>query len=227
MSTSSPETARSTSTYLPALRWHVLTPAYDLVVRVTSGERRVKQRLLDHARLTAAERVLDVGCGTGTLLAAAAARAPELVLYGVDRDPVMLERAATRLRPAGLSLGDARQLPIGAATVNVAVSSLFFHHLLDEAKSHVLAEVARVLTPGGRLVIADWGAPRSPLSRLGASVVRAFDGAASTRTNFAGGLADHIASAGFSRVDVVERLGVPLGVIDIITATVDDPDAPR
>lgn len=224
MRESNPESPDRTTAYIPALRWHALTPAYDLVVRVTSGERRLKQRLLDHARLAIDDRILDVGCGTGTLLAAAAARAPGLELYGVDRDPVMLRRATVGANSAHLCLADARALPIDAASIDVVVSSLFFHHLRDDAKDAVLAEITRVLTPGGRLRIADWGAPRSPFSRAGATVVRAVDGAAPTQTNFAGGLPALIASAGFTDVDTVERIGVPLGVVDIISAA--SPSAP-
>lgn len=216
-----PPATSETTSYLPALRWHALTPAYDVVVRTSSGERRFKQRLVDHAQLAAGERVLDVGCGTGTLLAALGGRTSGLALAGVDRDPTMLSRAAARVVDlgAGLCVGDARRLPIATGSVDVVVSSLFFHHLLDDAKSVVLAEVRRVLAPSGRLVIADWGAPRSLGSRLGAAVVRTFDGEAPTRTNFAGGLVDCIADAGFESVCVVDRVGVPLGVIDMITAT--------
>lgn len=209
------------TSYVPALRWHALTPAYDLVVRVSSDERRVKQALLDHAGLQGGERVLDVGCGTGTLLSSARERAPELDLHRVDRDPAVLRRATTRVGPAALFLSDARRMPIGGATIDVALSSLFFHHLHDDAKSAVFAEIARVLTSAGRLIVADWGAPRSMWSRLAAATVCAFDGADPTRTNFAGGLAGVMAANGFADVDVVERIGVPLGVIDIITATAD------
>ncbi len=220
MTTSSLDSRPRAGSYLPALRWHALTPAYDLVVRVTSGEHRFKQRLLNHARLEHSERVLDVGCGTGTLLAGAAARTPGTVLHGVDRDPVMLHRAVHRVSAAHLWLSDARRLGLADGSVDVVVSSLFFHHLLDEAKSEVLAEIRRVAAPGGRLIVADWGAPRSLYTRIGAAVVRSFDGAASTRSNFAGALPEFIAAARFTDVTVVERVAVPLGLVDIITATV-------
>ena len=52
--------------FIPALRFEALTPAYDAIVRLTTRERVVKRALLDAARLGPAVRLLDVGCGTGT-----------------------------------------------------------------------------------------------------------------------------------------------------------------
>ena len=64
--------------FIPALRFEALTPAYDAIVRLTTRERVVKRALLDAARLGAAVRLLDVGCGTGTFAIAAKRRYPHL-----------------------------------------------------------------------------------------------------------------------------------------------------
>lgn len=101
-------------------------------------------------------RVLDVGCGTGYLLRQLAARAPRAVeLAGLDPAPAMIEAAQAiagdeRLR---FGAGAAERLPYPAGTFDLVVSTTSFDHWADQAAG--LRECARVLTPGGRLVLAD------------------------------------------------------------------------
>jgi ubiquinone/menaquinone biosynthesis C-methylase UbiE len=100
-------------------------------------------------------RLLDVGCGTGILLGAATRRDPSAGVYGIDLVPEMLERAARR--GAGrwhLALGDAKALPFADACFDAVASSSSFHHWAEPRLA--LGEIARVLRPGGRLVLTDW-----------------------------------------------------------------------
>jgi SAM-dependent methyltransferase len=104
----------------------------------------------------APRRVLDVGAGTGYLLGLLAARLPSAEeLTGVDAAPAMVavaqEHAADgrlRFRP-----GTAERLPAGDGHYDLVVSTTSFDHWNDQAAG--LAECARVLAPGGRLVLAD------------------------------------------------------------------------
>jgi ubiquinone/menaquinone biosynthesis C-methylase UbiE len=97
--------------------------------------------------------VLDIGCGTGRLLAAARAQWPEAKFAGVDPAPQMLS-AAQRLNPqADFKVAMAESLPIEDQSVDLVLSSLSFHHWADQKKA--LGEIVRVLRPEGRFCLAD------------------------------------------------------------------------
>jgi ubiquinone/menaquinone biosynthesis C-methylase UbiE len=104
----------------------------------------------------APSRILDVGCGTGYLLGQLAARAAQAeVLAGIDPAAAMIEAASgaatdERLR---FAVGTAERLPWPAASFDLVVSTTSFDHWADQRAG--LAQCARVLAPGGGLVLAD------------------------------------------------------------------------
>ena len=101
--------------------------------------------------------ILDVGCGTGRLLRLAGDRFPGAELVGVDAAMEMVKQAVAS-RPAGsairFELAAAEELPFPASTFDLIFSTLTFHHWHDQGKG--MAEVARVLAPGGRWLLADF-----------------------------------------------------------------------
>ena len=100
-------------------------------------------------------KLLDIGCGTGALLHEVQTIEPSLDVCGVDLSAEMLGVARDRLRPGTpLLRADVGRLPLAAATYDVVVSSSSFHYW--EPPERGLAEIARVLRPGGRLVLTDW-----------------------------------------------------------------------
>jgi ubiquinone/menaquinone biosynthesis C-methylase UbiE len=109
------------------------------------------------------ERALDVGCGAGALALAFAPLVREVV--GVDRVPELLERARTRA-PANATFveGDAEHLPFGDASFDLTGTLRTLHHVARPEL--VLAELARVTRPGGRVLVADQLAPADPLEAL-------------------------------------------------------------
>jgi ubiquinone/menaquinone biosynthesis C-methylase UbiE len=107
-------------------------------------------------RMPAPTQILDVGCGTGYLLGRLAARAPQAqVLDGIDAAPAMIEMAKAAAADNRLRFvtGTAERLPWPAATFDLVVSTTSFDHWADQRAG--LAECARVLAPGGCLVLAD------------------------------------------------------------------------
>jgi ubiquinone/menaquinone biosynthesis C-methylase UbiE len=106
--------------------------------------------------LPAGARLLDVGCGTGLLLARLAPTLPGAFLAGVDRDPAMLTQARSRLPDGAILRASAGALPFAPASFDAAVSSSSLHFWPDPGAG--LRELHRILRPGGRLVLLDWSA---------------------------------------------------------------------
>ncbi|HEY2916151.1 MAG TPA: class I SAM-dependent methyltransferase [Candidatus Limnocylindrales bacterium] len=105
--------------------------------------------------------VLDAGCGPGEVLVRLAGLAPSLRLTGLDVDAPMIDRARAKARRAGVSptlvVGDATAMPFEDGSFDLVVSSFAVHHWPDPNAG--LAEVMRVLKPGGRAIIWDVTAP--------------------------------------------------------------------
>ncbi|MBV9711328.1 MAG: class I SAM-dependent methyltransferase [Ktedonobacteraceae bacterium] len=101
--------------------------------------------------------VLDVGCGTGKLLRQARTYWPEAQLIGVDPANGMVEVAKHLTPNATFFQGMAEALPLADASVDLALSTISFHHWQDQAAG--VREIARVLRPGGYFVLVDMSFP--------------------------------------------------------------------
>ena len=118
---------------------------------------RTLHRALEALTLSGEERVLDVGCGTGEFEQLVRERYPQARLVGIDVTPQMLEVARGKFRdvPEITFLRmEAEALPFAPGSFDVVVSCNMLHHV--RAVDVVLREWARVLRPGGRLIIVDW-----------------------------------------------------------------------
>jgi ubiquinone/menaquinone biosynthesis C-methylase UbiE len=102
-------------------------------------------RLVDQLELGSARRLLDLGCGPGTFSEVAAARHPELVVIAIDPSRDFARKGIVR------AAGEA--LPLGDATIDVALCLSSIRHVRDRAQT--LSELRRVVRSGGRLVIVE------------------------------------------------------------------------
>ncbi|MGH9092718.1 MAG: class I SAM-dependent methyltransferase [Acidimicrobiales bacterium] len=168
--------------------FHERAPRYEHG-RLGELHREIADRAADLALAAGAppQRVLDVGCGTGYLLRSLAARLPEAGrLTGVDPAPGMVGVATAAAGDAriGCAVAVAEHLPFPDGAFDLVVSTTSFDHWSDQRAG--LAECARVLAPGGRLVLVDqcsrWLLPtlvgdRRGKARTPRQLVRLLDGA--------------------------------------------------
>lgn len=212
--------------YVPAAGWHALTRLYDPVIAATMRERRWRGQLADLVDGDLPDRgtVVDVGCGTGTFAIAFAARRPDARLVGVDGDPAILELARRKQGAAAVEWleGLASELPLPDAAADAVAMSLMLHHLLPADKHAALVEARRVLKPGGRLYVADWGRPTDPPMRAAFWLLGLVDGREQTRDHAAGRLPQIVTAAGFEAVTCHARLRTAFGSLEILTATKGD-----
>jgi ubiquinone/menaquinone biosynthesis C-methylase UbiE len=166
--------------------------------------RELRQKTADLARIQPGEKVLDVGCGTGTLAMEVARRVGrEGSVAGIDPSTEQIARARSKAArhnvPVEFQIGVIEQLAFPDQTFDVVLSTLMMHHLPAPLKRQGLAEIARVLKPGGRLVIADF----KPKQERQGQAARFHAGGSSMQ-----GLAAMVTDAGFEHLEMQEMLPV-------------------
>lgn len=151
--------------YIPAAGHDWRLPLYDPFVKLMGGD-SARRALVAQAGLQPADRVLEVGCGTGTLLMQIKREHPRVEVTGLDPDVKALARARRKADRASVSIqldrGFSDALPYPDASFDRVFSCFMFHHLekADE-KQRTLREIRRVLKPGGRLELLDFTGPDS------------------------------------------------------------------
>lgn len=148
---------------------------YDLLawLFMLGREGAFREKLVVMAGLQPGDVVLDVGCGTGTFAIAAARRVgPSGSVHGIDASPEMIARARKKAGKASVDV-DFRNavveaLPYPDGNFDVVMSTLMLHHLPRKARQECAREIRRVLKPGGRVLVVDFGTtPRGKKSLIG------------------------------------------------------------
>jgi demethylmenaquinone methyltransferase/2-methoxy-6-polyprenyl-1,4-benzoquinol methylase len=149
-----------------------IAPRYDLLNRVLSvgTDVRWRRRAVDFLEVGPEARILDLCTGTADLLVEALGRGPRSSGLGVDLSAAMLRRGAAKLRRRGLGGrarlvgGDGERLPVGDGRFDAALVAFGIRNVGDVKAA--LAEVHRVLRPGGRFVVLEFSLPAGLFGRV-------------------------------------------------------------
>jgi len=144
---------------LPAAGRDVFLPLYDPIVSLM-GFDSARRELISRADIEPGLHVLDIGCGTGTLLVKLKRQYGAAQVVGLDPDPKALRRAHIKAARAAVSVqfdqGFANELPYKRESFDRVFSSFMFHHLDKPEREKMLKEVLRVLKPGGSFHFVDF-----------------------------------------------------------------------
>jgi len=150
---------RSERTYLPAAGKNWLLPLYDPLVNLFNIDKD-REWILEHSNLKPGQTVLDLGCGTGSMMVQMGKLYPDVKIFGLDPDPHALALAQKKATIEGINLsinrGFSDSLPYPDNSFDKAYSTFMFHHLESiKQKEKTLAEVKRVLKKNGVFYLLD------------------------------------------------------------------------
>jgi len=198
--------------FLPAAGRDVFLPLYDPMVSLM-GFGRAVQELISQANIERAHSVLDVGCGTGTLIVMLKRQYLAVQVVGLDPDSKALQRARKKVGRAGVSVqldqGFADELPYGEQSFDRVFSSFMFHHLDEEERERTSREVLRVLKPGGSFHLLDFVSNETSHGFF----ERLFAGHALMKTNTNERILQLITRAGFTNVMKVKERSMLFGLM--------------
>ena len=188
--------------FTPALAYDFLTPLFDWVLNLLGYGKTFKRLALELAEITDGEQILDIGCGSGTLLIEVKAKYPNADCVGIDPDEKVLQVAERKLEQASVKArlvqGFAQELPFPPASFDLAISTLIFHHLSTPVKKEAIREIYLILKDKGRFLLADFGQPDSIFTKLLLNLGSIFDGTSNMKDNIVGNLPVFLEEAGFN-----------------------------
>ncbi len=207
--------------FIPALSFKWRTPLYDPLLKWVMREETFKRKLVQQSNIQPQMKVLDLGCGTGTLTLMLKRAHPEAHITGVDGDSEVLNIARDKSRGTDIQWeeGLVSSLPYPDSAFDRVVTSLVIHHLVTDDKRLAFREIFRVLKPRGELHVLDFGAPHSSLSRFMTKYMRHLE---ETADNFDGLIPRFVAEAGFGSVSEAEHFVTVFGPLSLWRAVKGD-----
>lgn len=181
MTKSSPHDSKDTSGYYRD-EFGRMARFYDrglrIAFRMVGGETAFREAVVAAADVHPGQSVLDVNCGTGTqAIVTAAATGGSGRVTGIDLSREMIAMARRKAGSGSIEfiVANAEDMPFEDATFDSATITLAYHEMNRQGRSNALAEIGRVLKPGGRLVIADLRAPDTLFTRFSMRILRIWE----------------------------------------------------
>lgn len=210
--------------YTPALGWKLLTPLYDVVIRQMTRERVWRDTMVREIAPVSADRILDIGCGTGSLLIDLWGTEKGASYVGIDPDADVLDRAGDKAAAVGARLDLRRgfasheMLPDDWRPTKI-VSSLVLHQVPLAEKRRIMEVVHELLVPGGTFYLTDYGKQDEAAMRfLFRNTVQRVDGITDTQPNADGVLPQLLAGAGFEGIVQYARVRTMTGAVSLYSA---------
>lgn len=212
------EAMAETKSFTPLLGASALSPFYDAAIGLATREGRWRGRLIAQMHLKADDRILDVGCGTGSLALMLKRRAPTAAVFGLDPDPKALEMARRKAKRAGADIeflqGFVSDMLIKPLRPLTKISiSLVLHQTPVKEKLRILNTCRHVLGPDGEVHIADYGEQRGLMRFAFRTTVQALDGMSDTEPHAKGQLPAIVREAGLKTLTETSRTHTPTGQI--------------
>jgi ubiquinone/menaquinone biosynthesis C-methylase UbiE len=203
--------------FVPAAGSAAFTGAYDVIIALTDRVQKLRGGMVSAVKQAtygiAEPRILEIGCGTGSLSIALATGITRAQVTGVDIDPEAL--AIAKAKPHAYRVkwlkGNATDLPLDAGNWDAVVISLVLHHLTPEQQPVALAAARAALRPGGSLHVVDFAVPQGALPKLGWPLLQRIDGKRNTDPLGNGQLPTMIDAAGFAGRSLIARYGTVWG----------------
>lgn len=208
--------------FTPAAGRFAPSSLYDFGVATLTREAVWRPKLVEIIAIRPGDRVLDVGCGTGSLAILLKKQRPDVKIVGLDTDLVALSIAKSKAEAAGVDIewrqgfaGDAAN----AGKFDKVVSSLVFHQVPVPGKRTGIEAMFEATTTGGTVCIADYALQSRPAMRLAFRFIQLIDGKADTQPNADGFLEAELSKHSGKPVRPVFAIDTPTGTISIFCET--------
>ncbi len=211
--------------FTPAAGRLLPTSTYDRLLSLLTREARWRAALLQILAPEPGERILDVGCGTGSFALLIKKTVPDAVVVGIDPDPEARAIARNKALAAGISVDWQPGFASDAASFgqfDKVVSSLVFHQVPIEEKRAGLVAMFAAARPGGLVCVADYAKQQRWLMRQAFRIVQSADGWTNTQPNVDGFLESELAHICGRQVDPTWAIDTPTGTISIFDIQTND-----
>ncbi len=204
--------------FTPAAGRFLPVSAYDRLLALLTREDIWRAKLLEVLAPKGGERILDVGCGTGSLAIQIKQAEPGAHVVGLDPDPEARRIAAAKAETAGVEIEWHSGFARDAANVgqfDKVVSSLVFHQVPVAEKRAGLEAMFTATKPAGRVLVVDYAEQRSWLMRQAFRIVQVADGKTNTQLNADGFLERELTRICGAQLTETWALNTPTGTISI------------